>query len=131
MNCSFVAIAHPEFENLFLHGKRRDNNKWTLPGGKANAKETPKETAIRELKEETGLSIPDLTFCCTKTVKKGNKTIKVSLFKAKCPKNLNLKVSGDPDLEMDCFKFLDPLVHQNMHVPLKDNVLKDFLSARK
>ena len=28
---------------------------WSLPGGKAEGQETPRETACRELKEETGL----------------------------------------------------------------------------
>ena len=92
MKVSVIAIPHPELDNLFLHGKRRDNRKWTLPGGGAEGSESAKECAIRELFEETGLKTSDLKYWGKKTVKKGKKSIEVSLFIGKCPKNLNLKV---------------------------------------
>ena len=38
-----------------LMGKRRDNQKWTFPGGHVEPQETMKEGAMRELKEETGI----------------------------------------------------------------------------
>lgn len=131
MKVSVIAICHPEFDNLFLHGKRRDNGKWTLPGGKADTGESSKKAAIRELKEETGLDAKNLCLWGTKKVKKGNKTTEISLFTDKCPKKLNLKVAEDPDLEMSCFKFLDPLSHGNLHVPLSSNILKDYIDAKK
>jgi ADP-ribose pyrophosphatase YjhB (NUDIX family) len=39
-----VKRAHPPFAGL-----------WSLPGGKTDQGETPRETALRELKEETGI----------------------------------------------------------------------------
>ena len=130
MKVSVIAIHHPEFHDLILHGKRRDNNKWSLPGGGADNGESKLKCAIRELKEETGLTIKDLKYWGKKTVKDGSKTIEVSLFIGKCPKNLNLKVCGDPDDEMMHFKFLSPTDHTNLHVPMNRNILKDYFSEK-
>jgi 8-oxo-dGTP pyrophosphatase MutT (NUDIX family) len=42
---------------LILH---REGNHWGFPKGKANRDETPLESATRELKEETGLSVTEV-----------------------------------------------------------------------
>jgi 8-oxo-dGTP pyrophosphatase MutT (NUDIX family) len=42
--------------NKLLLIKRHDNRLWAVPGGKTDVGETLKEAAIRELKEETGLT---------------------------------------------------------------------------
>ena len=130
MKVSVVAIPHPDFDNLFLHGKRKDNKKWTLPGGGADNGESANACAIRELKEETGLSCEDLKYWGKKTVKAKNKTIEVSLFIGTCPDNLNLKVEQDPDSEFVHFKFMDPITHGNLHVPMDRNILKDYLDKK-
>ena len=47
-----------DFENkkvLLMYNKKL--NKWLQPGGHIEGKETPKETAIRETYEETGIKI--------------------------------------------------------------------------
>ena len=43
-------------DNRLLLIKRHDNKLWAVPGGKVDVGETLKESAIRELKEETGLA---------------------------------------------------------------------------
>lgn len=40
-----------------LLGKRTDNTLWTIPGGTMKSGETIAETAIREVKEETGIDV--------------------------------------------------------------------------
>lgn len=42
---------------LILH---REGNHWGFPKGKANPNETPLESAIRELREETGLIVKEV-----------------------------------------------------------------------
>lgn len=38
---------------------RKSSPKWSLPGGKVEARETPAEVAAREIEEETGLVVHD------------------------------------------------------------------------
>jgi len=45
--------------NRVMMLKRKDNGKWGLCGGSTELGETVEETAIREVKEETGLSVKD------------------------------------------------------------------------
>lgn len=47
-----IAVRHG---SKVLMGKRRDNGKWTFPGGHCEPYETMKEGALRELNEETGI----------------------------------------------------------------------------
>lgn len=64
---SIVVIRHKNDERILLLKK---GNCWGHPGGKAEIGETEKETAIRELFEETGLKVSeeDLTFWIRRTV---------------------------------------------------------------
>jgi 8-oxo-dGTP diphosphatase len=52
-------------EGKFLMGWRKGShgaNTWTIPGGHMEFGETPEQTAIREVKEETSLSIANVCF---------------------------------------------------------------------
>jgi 8-oxo-dGTP pyrophosphatase MutT (NUDIX family) len=40
---------------------KKDNKMWGLPGGKPENNESPRETAIREAREETGIEATNLT----------------------------------------------------------------------
>jgi 8-oxo-dGTP pyrophosphatase MutT (NUDIX family) len=127
---SVIAIPHPDVPELFLHGRRKDNKKWTIPGGCADKNESPEKCAARELYEETGLKINKLQKWGSKGFTDKDNKVEVTLFTAKCPDNLNLKVRQDPDSEFECFKFLNPLTHGNLHVPIERNILLDYLNER-
>lgn len=47
---------------LMIHRQKKDEHLglWLAPGGKIEANETPREAAIREVKEETGLDLPEV-----------------------------------------------------------------------
>ncbi len=47
---------------LMIHRQKKDEHKglWLAPGGKLEKNEAPREAAIREVKEETGLDIDQL-----------------------------------------------------------------------
>lgn len=44
-------------DNCVLFVSRKDNGLWGLPAGSIELKESPKTAAIREVKEETGLTV--------------------------------------------------------------------------
>lgn len=50
-----VAILNSKHQLLMLH--RKDNQKWTLPGGTMEFGESMTECALREVKEESGLDV--------------------------------------------------------------------------
>jgi 8-oxo-dGTP pyrophosphatase MutT (NUDIX family) len=50
-----AVITNDNGEILLL--KRRDNNLWTIPGGGHDIGETIQDTAVREVREETGLGV--------------------------------------------------------------------------
>lgn len=50
------AYLVPTFNGKFLVLRRRDSNVWEFPGGSVDWGEDPYTTAIRECKEESGLS---------------------------------------------------------------------------
>jgi 8-oxo-dGTP pyrophosphatase MutT (NUDIX family) len=51
-----AAAAVRDGDRLLLT-RRSDNGQWCLPGGGVDAGERPAEAAIREVREETGLTI--------------------------------------------------------------------------
>lgn len=118
-----------------LMGKRRDNGKWTLPGGHLNEGEFPIDGAKRELKEETGLEVDvdDLKMVDQREL--GN----AQFFTFQC--DVSGKPSGkdDPDQECGTWKFFDVSngvpkeVHENMAGPRdkKKNVLTDVVGLAK
>lgn len=49
-------------KNRYLLFRRTDNNLFALPGGHIEGNETPVDALIREIKEELGVIIPNVSF---------------------------------------------------------------------
>lgn len=54
--CASVFVIDPQTKKILLV-KHRKFNKWVQPGGHIEEKETPEETAVREVFEETGVKV--------------------------------------------------------------------------
>jgi 8-oxo-dGTP diphosphatase len=59
LTVSLVALWH---QGRMLLAFNRHRDCWELPGGMIDPGETPRQAAIRELHEETGYHVEDLTF---------------------------------------------------------------------
>lgn len=111
--------------------KRRDNGKWTLPGGHLEKGESPNEGAIRELYEETGIRVWHLSrLGCDKIDRPNNEPIIIHSYRVdldRRPTSFNF----DPDGEAQEFKWVPffrtpyplELRPENLHVP-KNCVLR-------
>lgn len=127
---STVAIRHHDH---LLMGKRRDNGKWTTPGGHAEGDEDHHSAALREVQEETGLeldptSVRELADPEEVTDDKGKK-LHVQPFEAHLDERPKTSMKQDPDGEVhrwewvDVSKGLPDHIEKNLHVPMDRNVL--------
>lgn len=57
MKQGVIGIIKAREENLIILVKRRDVPIWVLPGGGIDQDETPEHAIIREIREETGLTV--------------------------------------------------------------------------
>ncbi len=125
-----VAVMHGE---RLLMGKRRDNGKYTTPGGHLEAGEDFATGAARELEEESGIKAPKgeiEAISEPKTVTKPDgEKIQVQPFLYVVNEKPETTMTDDPDAEVHRWKWVDiekglPAdVAKSLHVPLKDNVL--------
>lgn len=114
-----------------LMGKRRDNQKWTTPGGHLEKGETPVEGAVRELYEEAGIRVKPsllkrLTSMSVHTPE--GKILRVHGYSTKLRKEVQTSMKQDPDNEVYRwhwmkFRPFKQEIANNMHVPKDDNVL--------
>ena len=54
--CASAFVINPYTKKILLI-KHKKNKRWTQPGGHMESNETPEETALREVYEETGLRV--------------------------------------------------------------------------
>lgn len=109
--------------------RRADSGLWTMPGGHLNPDEEPLAGAIRELREETGLTPPpgDFEFLGEDLVP-GNSKLRIFSFLVEVPSDTTPDLSKDPDQEASEFKWWDELPEsEQCHVPHANNVTLKFL----
>ena len=111
-------------DDKMLMLQRRDNNKWTFPGGHLNDTETHLEGAVRELWEEAGIRAnPDEMILLGNKKTYQNKDIHVYLYKV----NSEIKPSADNDPDKEAKKFewlphvLPEEIKSNLYIPVGDN----------
>jgi len=123
-----VALLHG---GKILMGKRRDNLKFTNPGGHLNPGEAPLAGAVREVREESGISLhPDqLDHLDTKHVTKPDGAkLTVHAYKVELGGKPATSMTGDPDQEVHRWSWF-PLhrLPSPLHVKREHNVLLNAL----
>jgi 8-oxo-dGTP pyrophosphatase MutT (NUDIX family) len=120
--------------NKLLMGKRRDNNKWTQPGGHLNPGEEPIDAAYRELYEEASIAPDNMYYMGSKNViGHDGKNRMIHCFV--CFGDYEANIDNDPDKEVvrwkwiDCSNGLPKDIMDNLHS--KNNINLKFLGLQK
>jgi ADP-ribose pyrophosphatase YjhB (NUDIX family) len=105
-----------------LMGKRKDDGKWSLPGGRLEGGEDPLEGAMRELKEEAGIDAHSLNYLGSQgVVNEKGETVMVHAYHLTTGGKVTVK--NDPDGEMSKWFWVDvdygipSEVEENLHSP--------------
>lgn len=118
-----------------LTGQRRDNNKWTFPGGHLDPGETLSEGAARELKEEAGIEIDlnDLELIAVERIAQGRngKPFIVFAFDYSLKDGQIPTTYQDPDREVYQWRFVElksttPELHPESRHAQNDLILQHF-----
>lgn len=126
-------------DHHMLMGRRRESGKFTNPGGHLNPGEDPLKGAVREVKEETGLTLDPHLFkhLETRIVKKPDgEKIEVHGYRVDLPEKPTTTSQKDVDHEVSRWVWVKldtnlDHIKDNLHVPLKDNVLLNNILANK
>jgi 8-oxo-dGTP pyrophosphatase MutT (NUDIX family) len=125
-----IAAFNPEGKLLF--GKRRDNGKYTLPGGHIMADEHPLKGAVRELLEETDLVPEGMHELGSDVIEKRGRWLRIHCYAASVVGEPS--ADNDPDEEIVEFKWVDPEkipadILDNLHS--KKNVTLELLGIQE
>jgi 8-oxo-dGTP pyrophosphatase MutT (NUDIX family) len=136
-NIIIASVAVIKDGKFLLMGKRRDSNKWTLPGGHVEPGESPLQGAKRELEEEAGINADSLTKIGEKDIKNesGRKLMEVHAYKYEVDKKVKTTMTKDPDEEVQRWKWvniengLPEEILENLHA--KKNIVLQKLGLQK
>jgi 8-oxo-dGTP pyrophosphatase MutT (NUDIX family) len=122
-----ASVAAYNEEGKLLFGLRNDSEKWTLPGGHAEEGEDPRDAAVRELKEETGLDAGELEYLGDGY---GGRDRTVHVFCYRTTVTGSPTVGQDPDDECSVWAWVDEseipgVILENLHN--KRNITLDLL----
>jgi len=142
-NCNTVFWINPRCcagtlivsgDNILLVKRAREpwKNNWDIPGGYCEAHEHPKDCAIRETLEETGLNIEIIKFHGIWTEPSSDKGIygdNICIYYISKPKDSNLKIMDKNEiLEIKWFNIMNlpPNIAFPNHIPY---VLETYLRS--
>lgn len=101
-------IPHRGYGEYLLMGKRRDNGKWTLPGGGMDDGEAAIAGALRELKEEAGIVAQGLKPLGSMTVEgRTGRKVEVHCFELQTGTPIETRTTQDPDNEVANWEWID------------------------
>ena len=114
-----VVVVFSKDRKQILLGKRREDKLWTSPAGGGEEGETPEDTAVRELYEETNIKCNHCDLLHLTSVKAHNdKPIFVYIYQLRGKQEIHVR--NDPDKEVPSWKWF-PL---NSMPKLDENRLK-------
>ncbi len=108
---------------------------WDLPKGKMEAKETKKQSAVREVKEETGLRKVKMldklatTYHMYRTQTSNRRVLKPTYWYLLSSNDLSVSPQTEEDIELVCWKKLDDETLASL-TPIYSNI-KDVILAYK
>jgi 8-oxo-dGTP pyrophosphatase MutT (NUDIX family) len=132
-----VATVAVKVGNHLLMGKRRDNEKWTVPGGHANEGEDSLAAARRELMEETGIELTEEDVKPLGEMHKAADDLEIYPYQAELNERPTTSMIEDPDGEVYRWRWIDvseglPSEQAgSMHVPMERNVLIQRLGLKE
>lgn len=97
-----IAVVAP---GHMLWGKRRDDGKWTTPGGHLHPGESPVDGAVRELAEESGIVVTTDKLKPLGAVTNA-KGVRIHTFRLDVPKMISPTVKRDPDKEIEVWEWV-------------------------
>jgi len=129
-----VASVALMFGSKLLMGKRRDNEKWTVPGGHVDEGESFHEGAVREVMEESGIQIEEAMLESVTEPTLVKEGLTVQTFRVELDEKASTTMKNDPDGEVYRWKWVDITnglpeeIEQNLHVKMEYNeLLKNIL----